>query len=113
MVRFAIALVLSVAVAVFDGMMTRESSRLGAVAAGALFLGYGIYCTQNFIRCREVHCAITAPGFLTAALLEGLRLTAHPISQGLPWLVFVGTYVLGMSVQAPYNARTGTDYFPK
>jgi hypothetical protein len=113
MVRFTIAFVLSVAVVIFDGMMTREGPRLGAVAAGALFLGYGIYCTQNFIRCREVHCAITAPGFLTAALLEGLRLAAHPISQGLPWLIFVGTYVLGMSVQAAYQARTGTAYLPK
>jgi hypothetical protein len=113
MLRFTISLVLSVAVAVFDGLMTPEGSRLGAVAAGVFFLGFGIYCTQNFIRCREVHCAITAPGFLTAALLEGLRLTAHPIGQGLPWLIFVGTYLLGMSVQAAYHARTGTDYFPK
>jgi hypothetical protein len=75
--------------------------------AMALFGFYAIYCTQNFVRCREVHCAITAPGFLAAAVLMALRLTSvGHYDYGLPWLVFVASAAAGFCIEWIYESRT-------
>jgi hypothetical protein len=93
--------------------MTQRGSRAGDIAATALFLGYAIYCAQNFLRCGEAHCAITGPGFFVAAALAALRAIGVSINPELPWIVFVGSYVLGMLVEAALKARTGSRFFKR
>ena len=77
-----------------------------------LFVGYAAYCAWNFTRCREVHCAITAPGFWIAAALvlpRLIKLAHYPMT--LPWAVFVGSACLGYCIQSLYKNRTGSFYF--
>jgi len=82
--------------------------------ATALFAGYAIYCAWNFMSCREVHCAITAPGFLAATVLMLLRIAgiAH-YEYGLPWLVFVASACAGYCVQWVYRSRTGSIFLKR
>jgi hypothetical protein len=103
--RLLIMCTLAVAVGLFDSAMTSRSSAIGGVVATLLFLGYSAYCVQNFIRCREVHCAITGPGFFVAAVLEGMRVGGLAVPFSLPWTVFAGAYVAGMALEFALTAR--------
>jgi hypothetical protein len=102
--RFAVACVLAVAVSAFDSYATRHGSIAGGTAAALLFLGYSAYCVQNFIRCREIHCAVTGPGFFIAALMEILRLFGVAINPSWPWVVFTVSYAVGMTVEYAFAA---------
>ncbi len=104
-VWFNVTVVLAVSAA--NRYAIGHHQRWGDWLATALFGFYAVYCAQNFLRCREVHCAITAPGFLVAAVLMVLRLTgAGHYDYGLPWLVFVGSAVVGFCIEWIYEART-------
>lgn len=102
---------LAIAVSAADGYAGAHGRRWGDALALALFAGYAAYCAQNFLRCREVHCAITAPGFAIAALLMLLRLAgiAH-YTYGLPWLVFLISACLGFCTQWLHKKQTGSSY---
>jgi hypothetical protein len=102
--RFAVACLLVGAVSAFDSYASRHGSIAGGIVAALLFLGYSMYCVQNFLRCREIHCAVTGPGFLIAALLETLRLFGVAIQPSWPWAVFVGSYVVGMTVEYAFSS---------
>ncbi len=85
--------------------------RWGDWLATALFGFYAVYCAQNFVRCREIHCAITAPGFLAAAVLMVLRLmSAGHYDYGAPWLVFVASAGVGYCIEWIYESRTGSSF---
>ncbi|MGC1757978.1 MAG: hypothetical protein WA742_01350 [Candidatus Cybelea sp.] len=109
--RTLLFVALAIVVSAVEGYANRHGQRWGDGLALALFAGYAGYCAQNFVRCREVHCAITAPGFAIAAVLMLLRLlgVAH-YAYGLPWIVFLASACLGFCAQWLYQRRTGTTY---
>ncbi|MGH7738051.1 MAG: hypothetical protein ACREMP_09335 [Candidatus Tyrphobacter sp.] len=96
-----------VAVVILDATTATRAPLAGEVATTLLFLAYSIYCIANFALCRETHCAITGPGFLLAAGTAAGRIFDASISPGIPWLVFIGAYVLGMAVEYAYSALKG------
>lgn len=104
---FAVAI--AVAVSAADGYANGKREAWGDWLAVGLFTYYAAYCVQNFVRCREVHCAITAPGFSVAALLMLLRATgiAH-YEYGLAWIVFAASACAGYCVQSVYKRKTGS-----
>jgi hypothetical protein len=106
-----IFVLLAIGVSAVEGYADAHGRRWGDVPALVLFAGYALYCAQNFVRCREVHCAITAPGFAIAALLMLLRLmgVAH-YAYGLPWLIFLVSACVGFCAQWFYRKRTGSVY---
>jgi hypothetical protein len=101
----------AVAASALDGYATQRRQAWGDWLATGLFASYAGYCAQNFVRCREVHCAVTAPGFLAAAVLMVLRILglAH-YEYGLPWIVFVASACAGYCLQRAYKARTGSEF---
>jgi uncharacterized membrane protein (DUF2068 family) len=106
---FNIAVV--VVVSALDAYANAHQQRWGNWLAIVLFASYATYCVQNFVRCREVHCAVTAPGFLAATVLMLLR-AAAPVryEYGVPWLVFAASACVGYCVQFAYKARTGSSF---
>jgi|SRR5579884_879592 len=107
-----LAVLLTALVAVADGYANSHHQAWGDWLAAALFAYMSAYCTQNFLRCREVHCAITAPGFLAAAVLMLLRLAGvMTYGYGIPWAVFVVSACCGYCVQELYQRRTGSIFF--
>jgi hypothetical protein len=100
---------LAAAVAAADGYANRKMQVWGDWLAFGLFAYYAAYCVQNFVRCREVHCAITAPGFAVAAALMLIRLFGLAYYEyGLPWIVFVASALTGYCVQWIYKSKTGS-----
>ena len=69
-----LSVAIALAVAAADGYATAKGQPWGDWLATVLFAYYAAYCTQNFQRCGELHCAFTAPGFAVAALLMLLRI---------------------------------------
>jgi hypothetical protein len=75
------------------------------------FVGYGVYCLQNYWHCREVHCAVTGPGFLLAAALVVLRdVGLFDRGLGLPYLVFALSACLGCLLEWRYWKQTGSHF---
>jgi hypothetical protein len=105
--RSAIICVVIIATIIIDALTAPHMPVVGNVVTAVMFFGFSAYCIQNFLRCREVHCAITGPGFLAAGILELLRLfSVGDIADSLPWIVFVGSYLLGMAIELAHGART-------
>lgn len=104
-----LAVVIAVAVSAADGYANGKREVWGDWLALGLFTSYTAYCVQNFVRCREVHCAVTAPGFAVAALLMLLRIIgiAH-YEYSLAWIVFVASACAGYCVQWIYKGKTGS-----
>lgn len=103
-----------VAVSAIDGYANARQQRWADWPALGLFACYAGYCIQNFVRCREVHCAVTAPGFLTAAALMLLRITGSThYEYGFPWIVFVASACVGYCVQWVYKSRTGSIFLKR
>jgi hypothetical protein len=106
-----VAVALAAAVSTLDESANGHRQPWGDWLATGLFASYASYCVQNFVRCREVHCAVTAPGFLAAAVpmvLCALGL-AH-IDYSLPWIVFVASACTGYCAQWVYKMRTGSAF---
>ncbi len=105
----------SVATYFLDAYATTHGHELwGDVVAVAWFATYGFYCTQKFLGCREVHCGVTGPGFLIAAILMLLRLTGvHTYGFGLPWIVYAGAALIGQFAEFWYEARSGTPFLSR
>ena len=103
-VCFTVALF--VVLSAIDGFTNAHRESWGDWLAVVLFAFYGTYCAQNFIRCREVHYAITGPGFLIAALLMLLRIAgiAH-YEYWLPWFVVAASACIGYCVQWAVASR--------
>lgn len=111
--RFAVA---ATGVTVFlDAYATAHGHEFwGDLLAAAWFIAYGLYCTQNFLGCREVHCGITGPGFLIAAILMLLRLTGvQAYGFGLPWNVFGAAALIGYFAESWYKTRSGTTFLSR
>jgi len=81
------------------------------------FASYALYCTQNWLSCGEVHCAVTAPGFLLAAGLQAARIggmfgpAVRPLWIAVvlnPWVVVIASFVLGKALEMRYASRHGT-----
>jgi hypothetical protein len=105
---------IAVIVSAADGYAIAKRQPWGDWLATALFAGYAVYCTQNFIRCREVHCAVTAPGFAAAAVLMLLRITgAANYDYTLPWIVFIASAGAGYCLQWAYRSRTGSIFLKR
>jgi hypothetical protein len=79
---------------------------------GIVFLSlYGVYCLQNFLACREIHCAFTGPGFLLAAGLLVLRAIGLVLWQvGVPYLVAFVAAAVGCCLEWAYAQRTGSHF---
>ena len=106
---FDIALVVAVSVA--NGYADATHQGWGDWLATGLFGFYAVYCTVNFFSCYEVHCAITAPGFLAATVLMVLRTTGLThYGFNLPWLVFIVSACAGFCVEWVYERRTGSAF---
>ncbi|HEY9086091.1 MAG TPA: hypothetical protein VIN40_09205 [Candidatus Tyrphobacter sp.] len=106
--------ILAVTVSAADAYANAHHQSWGDWLATGLFGAYAAYCAQNFLHCREIHCAITAPGFLAAAALMALQATgiAH-YGYGLPWLVFVASACAGYCVEWLYERRTGSVFLER
>jgi len=103
---------LAVAVSVLGDYASQRGQSWGDWLATALFASYAVYCVQHFIRCREVHCAITAPGFVVATVLMLLRVMGLGLyDYSLPWIVFAASACIGACAQWAYKARTGSAFF--
>ncbi len=86
-------------------------SLAGDVVATVYFGLYGLYCLQNYLACREVHCMITAPGFLLAAILMLLRITGlFDHGYGVPYIMFGLSALLGHGLEWSYAKRTGSRF---
>jgi hypothetical protein len=87
------------------------ASNAGDNLATVYFALYGIYCLQNFIRCREYHCMITGPGFLLASLLMIFRDTMiFDHGFGLPYVVFTVVALIGHTLEWRYVQRSGSHF---
>ena len=83
----------------------------GGIVALVYFGLYGLYCLQNYFRCREYHCMITGPGFLLAAALMVLRVTGlFDHGFGLPYLVFALAALIGHGLEWRYWKHTGSRF---
>ncbi len=94
-----------------EGLNTLTHSYWGDALTLVYFTGYGLYCLQNYWGCREVHCAITGPGFLLAAgmmVLRDIGLFDHGI--GVPYLVFTAAVCLGFCLEWQHLKRTGSHF---
>jgi hypothetical protein len=52
----------------------------------------GSYCVRNFVQCREMHCAITGPGWTIVdivAFLVVMNVIQLQQGWGIAWLAFV------------------------
>lgn len=107
--RFSIGI--SFILAVVDARSVANGATWGEWLAFSWFALYGIYCIQNFLSCREVHCGITGPGFTIAAVLALLHLrgvgTYDPL---LPWSVFAAAAIVGRIVEYAHEKRHGTTF---
>ncbi len=93
------------------GLNTLTHSYWGDALALVYFTAYGLYCLQNYVGCREYHCAVTGPGFLLAAgllLVRDTSLFDHGI--GVPYLVFFAAALLGHVLEWRYWKRTGSHF---
>jgi len=101
----------AVAVFVLDRVLLKRGSAVGDYIAAVYFAVYSAYCTANYFSCREVHCLVTGPGFLMAALLMALRIASvFDHGYGFPYLVFLAAAVLGHSIERIYARRTGSRF---
>ncbi len=83
----------------------------GDLVALVYFGLYGLYCLQNYFRCREYHCMITGPGFLLAAILMALRVTGlFDHGYGLPYLIFALAAITGHGLEWLHWKRTGSRF---
>ena len=104
----------SVAIATLDARANASGALWGQWLAFGWFMMYGVYCVQNFLTCREVHCAVTGPGFLAAAIVALVRLAGiGKLDPMLPWDIFVATAVIGWLVEFGYEKRHGTTFLPR
>lgn len=104
----------SVAIAIADSWSVSHGAVWGEWLAFAWFAFYGIYCLQNFAACREVHCAVTGPGFSLAAVFAISRVTglAH-FDPLLPWTIFAAAACAGWIVEYVYERRYGSTFLGK
>lgn len=111
---YRIGVLLSVIVALVEARLLAGGAVWGQWLGLGWFILYAIYCVQNFLVCREVHCAITGPGFLLAALLAALRLggiaTYDPM---FPWTIFAAAAVCGKCVEYLYERRHGSTFLQR
>ena len=108
---YRIGVLLSVIVALVEARLLASGAVWGQWLGLAWFILYGIYCVQNFLACREVHCAITGPGFLLAALLAVLRLLGIANYDPMfPWTVFAVAALGGKVVEFLYERRHGSSF---
>lgn len=86
--------------------------RAGLAIASTYVTGIGAYCLLNFLRCREIHCAVTGPGFLltaalgfTSALAPGSALSWYRTgTEAVAYLVILAA---GYGLEQAVAARTG------
>jgi len=93
------------------GLNGLTQAHWGDALAAGYFAVYGLYCLLNYRRCREVHCAITGPGFLLAA--GGMLVRASglvTLNVGVPYLVFVAAACVGCLLEWRYWQRTGSHF---
>ena len=110
--RFAVGA--SIIVFALDVWASERGQRWGDWLAASFFAAYGLYCIQNFVGCREAHCAITGPGFFIAAVLMALRAAALYVdSSAIAWIVFGAAAVIGHFFEGRYESRTGTVFMPR
>src|SRR5579883_302223 len=82
------------------GLNLATHTGAGDIVALVYFGLYGLYCLQNYLRCREYHCMITGPGFLLAAILMLLRVTGlFDRGFGIPYLVFALAALIGHGLE--------------
>jgi hypothetical protein len=86
--------------------------RAGVAVASTWVAIAGTYCLTNFWHCREVHCAVTGPGWTLAAVL-GFAAALAP-GAALGWyrvsvetMVFVVILAAGHGLEYLVAARTG------
>ncbi|MBC5826329.1 MAG: hypothetical protein GIW99_01335 [Candidatus Eremiobacteraeota bacterium] len=101
--------ILSVMLSAVDGYAGARHQTWGDWLAVAFFGSFAAYCAVNFLQCREFHCAITAPGFIAAAVLMVFRaIGVAQYEYGLPWFVFAASACVGFCAEWVYKARTGS-----
>ncbi|HEX9067185.1 MAG TPA: hypothetical protein VF807_00340 [Ktedonobacterales bacterium] len=86
-------------------------TRWGDALTVVYFAGYGLYCLQNYLHCREVHCLVTGPGFLLAGGLthvQGIGLFAYGLD--VPYLVFGTAACVGCLLEWQYWRQTGSHF---
>ena len=84
----------------------------GGLALASGYLAFlGGYCLLNFRHCREIHCAVTGPGWAAAALLGFAALAP---GSALSWYRVTGESraaiaicILGYGLERAVAARTG------
>ncbi|MGH7729097.1 MAG: hypothetical protein ACREM2_09950 [Vulcanimicrobiaceae bacterium] len=106
-------MVASVVIFLLDTYANGHGQRWGDWLATAFFGAYGLYCMQNFFGCREVHCAVTGPGFLIAGILMALRAAGIYGSDSIPWIVFAFAALIGHGFERAYESRAGSAYMHK
>ncbi len=74
-----------VAFAVAIGGWLLASGVAGALLAAAGFAAAGVLCVANAVHCRRVHCTVTGPLYLAAALLFVARAAGWGIAGG--WII--------------------------
>jgi hypothetical protein len=97
--------------AVTDRLDRLTGSHWGDALTVAYFAAYGLYCVQNYLHCREIHCAITGPGFLLAAgamLVRAIGLVDYDL--GVPYLIFAAAACVGFLLEWRYSIRTGSHF---
>lgn len=84
--------------------------RPGLLLAAAATLAASGWCLVNFWRCREAHCALSAPGW---AVLGALQLaeasTGRSLVGGTESLLFIGVLVVAYAFEFVWRARHGTN----
>ena len=101
-----------VIVSALDSLLDQLTHSVAGDVLGIVFVGfYGVYCLQNFVACREIHCAFTGPGFLLAAGLLVLRaIGIVALSVGVPYLVALVAALVGCGLEWEYARRTGSHF---
>lgn len=91
---------------------------LPPVAAGyfwsVTFFAFGLYCLVNFVRCREVHCLITAPAYFLVSLVALLKTWALlDLSWNAIWIGAVVITGVAYFIQYCYAAASGSSSLQK
>jgi hypothetical protein len=92
-------------------LLAPELPRRAELAAdGSAFLAGAGWCALNFRRCRQAHCAVSAPGWVGLSLVAfaGAGL-GHSLIHGDEQLVFAGVLLAALAFEGLWYVGTGTN----
>lgn len=84
--------------------------RPGLVLATVATFAAAAWCVVNFWRCREAHCALSAPGWVILGALElAEAVIGRSVIDGTESIAFIAVLVVAYAFELTWRARHGTN----